>query len=53
MPVEFRDFLISQLKPIVELMYGMTKQYNSLSKKKVPMPNFPDILLREEFPKYT
>ena len=53
MPIEFRNFLISQLKPIVELMYAMTKQYNSLSRNKIPMPKFPDILLLDEFPKYT
>jgi len=53
MPLEFRDYLISQAKPIVQLMYAMTKQYNSLSRNKIPMPKFPDILIRDEFPKYT
>ena len=53
MPHEFRDYLISQAKPIVQLMYAMTKQYNSLSRKKIPMPEFPMILIRDKFPKYT
>ena len=53
MPNEFRDYLISQAKPMVQLMYAMTKQYNSLSRNKIPMPKFPDILLLDEFPKYT
>ena len=53
MPYEFRDYLISQAKPMVQLMYAMTKQYNSLSRKKIPMPKFPDILLIDKFPKYT
>ena len=53
MPNEFRDYLISQTKPIVQLMYAMTKQYNSLSRNKIPMPKFPDILVHDKFPKYT
>ena len=53
MPHEFKDYLISQAKPMVQLMYAMTKQYNSLSRNKIPMPKFPDILVLDEFPKYT
>ena len=53
MPPEFRDYLISQAKPIVQLMYAMSKQYNSLSRNKIPMPKFPDILIPDELPNYT
>ena len=53
MPPEFKDYLISQSKQIVQLMYAMTKQYNSLSRNKIPMPKFPDILIHDEIPKYT
>ena len=53
MPIEFRDYLISQSKTIAQLMYAMTKQYNSLSRNKIPMPKFPDVLVRDELPKYT
>jgi len=45
MPKEFQEHLITQVKPIVQLMYAITKNYNKLSKNKIPEPQFPKILL--------
>ena len=45
MPKEFQEHLISQVKPIIQLMYAITKNYNKLSKNKIPEPQFPNILL--------
>ena len=45
MPKEFQEHLISQVKPIIQLMYAITKNYNKLSKNKIPEPQFPKLLL--------
>jgi len=48
MPKEFQEHLISQVKPIVQLMYAITKNYNKLSKNKIPEPQFPNLLLMDK-----
>lgn len=46
MPYEFREYLITQVKPITQLMYAITKNYNKISKGKIPEPQFPKILTK-------
>jgi hypothetical protein len=45
MPKEFQEHLTSQVKPVIQLMYAITKNYNKLSKNKIPEPQFPKLLL--------
>jgi len=45
MPNEFHEHLRSQVKPIIQLMYAITKNYNKLAKTKIPEPQFPKLLL--------
>jgi hypothetical protein len=41
MPPEFREILISQIRPTLQLMLSITKNYNKISKNKIPEPQFP------------
>ncbi len=48
MPKEFHEHLISQVKPVIQLILAITKNYNKLSKNKIPEPQFPNLLLEDK-----
>jgi len=45
MPPEFREILISQIKPTLQLMLAITKNHNKISKNKIPEPQFPKLVI--------